>query len=103
MNARAVGLLGDSEVVRFCAEDIDIEKPLGGNRCVVLYTNEAYYRRERPNILHIYTASSAIAKDEPDRLGQIKVQIHEVKSFDQFQDLEKNYEDQKLGLINIPY
>jgi hypothetical protein len=97
-SARVWGLTGDHEEVRICSAPIDFKKSVDGE-CIKFFTNKVFYRREHPNRLNIYVASSSVPKDELDHLGQVSVAVHEVRDY---VDLENNYDKQGLTMIAAP-
>ena len=98
MTARVWGYTGDHEEVRLCTTPIEFKDTEVGH-CIVFYTDEAFYRKVAANRLSIYVPASSVPKNLPVKLGQIEIEVHELKNSDDVTELKRNYEEH--GLVSI--
>ena len=97
--ARIWGMTGDHEEVRLCSEPYEFGKRVQTDKCVVFYTERIFYKKDGDEGLQIFAPSSSISPDIKNSVGQIKLAVKELKTFNEIKDYEKNFE--KYGLMTI--
>ena len=94
IRARATGLTGDNEVIKLCSSPIDDAVTYPIDECLFIYGSEIYYKREGADTLRVFAFSSAVPKEYTKTLGSIKVEINEVKNYEELRDYAV-----RLGLL----
>jgi hypothetical protein len=97
--ARVWGLTGDHEEVKFCSEPVKLDQRNQADKCIVLHTARVFYEKDGATKLRIYAPSSSIPPNVKTSLGPITVSIRELKTFDDINEFERNFET--YGLVSI--
>ena len=97
--ARVWGWTADHEEVRLCSEPFEFGKRDQTDQCVVFYTERIFYKKDGETGLQVFAPSSSISPDIKNSVGQIKLAVKGLKTFDDIKDYEKNFE--KYGLMTI--
>ena len=100
--ARIWGITGNSEEVRLCSEPYEFGKRDQTDRCVVFHTARIFYKKDGATSLQVYAPSSSIPANIKDSVGQIRISVKGLKSFDDIKDFEQNFENYGLMTIAAP-
>ena len=96
IRAREWGLTGDHEETRFQLSPIDNGQPCLQD-CFVLSASEVYYSTPATDTLHLYAIESAVPKIRPSMLGPIRLDVSEVKSYEELRDYAATHNLRKIG------
>ncbi len=96
------GITGNHEEVRLCTSPPVDFRTRAERDCIVFHTDEIFYRKTSPNKLKIYVSSHAVPRNQSEKLGEIDIEIHELKNFDEIADYKVNFEKYGLQTIAAP-
>ena len=100
--ARIWGITGNSEEVRLCSEPYEFGKRDQADQCVVFYTERIYYKKDGVTSLQVYAPTSSIPANIKDSVGQIRISVKGLKTYDEIKDFEQNFENYGLMTIAAP-
>ena len=100
--ARIWGITGNHEEVRFCPEPYEFGKRDQIDQCIVFDTARIFYKKDGATSLLVYAPSSSIEPNVKDSVGQIKISVKELKTYDDVKDFEQNFENYGLMTIAAP-